>query len=91
MWEGIVCNNNLEVYYVYILWHYVYELLTFRFINQVLENSVKKPIHPKETFDMIIGTSTGGLISFALLAGKPGVEGKRDSMSVKEVIEFYQQ
>ena len=57
----------------------------------VLRTSVKKPIHPKETFDMIVGTSTGALISFGLLAGNPGEENKRATMSLKEGIAFYQE
>ena len=52
---------------------------------------MKKPIHPKETFDMIVGTSTGALISFGLLAGNPGEENKRATMSIKEGITFYQE
>ena len=35
---------------------------------QLLE-SVSSPIHPTEVFDMIVGTSTGALISFALVGG----------------------
>ena len=35
---------------------------------QLLE-SVSHPIHPTEVFDMIVGTSTGALISFALVGG----------------------
>lgn len=58
--------------------------------KQELENAVAKPMHPKETCDMIVGTSTGGLISYALLAGNKGDNGhKRQSMTVQEVIGFY--
>ena len=35
----------------------------------MLLESVKEPIHPTEVFDMIVGTSTGALISFALVGG----------------------
>ena len=34
-----------------------------------LLDSVTQPIHPIEVFDMIVGTSTGALISFALIGG----------------------
>ena len=34
-----------------------------------LLESVTQPIHPTEVFDMIVGTSTGALISFALVGG----------------------
>ena len=31
--------------------------------------NVENPIHPTEVFDMIVGTSTGALISFGLVGG----------------------
>ena len=45
-----------------------------------------------EVFDMIVGTSTGSLISFALVGGnteKDGDVDKRLPMTIKEVIEMY--
>ena len=55
---------------------------------------VEKPIHPTEAFDMIVGTSTGGIISMGLLAGKQGEEGedgrkKRLRMTVEEAKQVY--
>ena len=50
---------------------------------------VQNPIHPTEVFDMMVGTSTGGLISFALVGGKKNGDGQRVPMSIQEVIEMY--
>ena len=54
-----------------------------------LLKSVEKPVHPTEVFDMIVGTSTGGLISFALVGGNENSDGQRVPMSIQEVIEMY--
>ena len=50
---------------------------------------VENPVHPTDVFDMVVGTSTGGLISFALVGGKENSDGQRVPMSVQEVIEMY--
>ena len=48
------------------------------------------PIHPTEAFDMIVGTSTGGLISMALLAGQISKSDRdTDGMSVEDVKQMY--
>merc|ERR1712223_57233 len=54
----------------------------------MLLESVKEPIHPTEVFDMIVGTSTGALISFALVGGNHD-NGVRQPMTVEEVIDMY--
>jgi hypothetical protein len=55
-----------------------------------LLDSVTHPIHPTEVFDMIVGTSTGGLISFGLVGGNfdPST-GERQPMSISQVIDMY--
>ena len=56
-----------------------------------LREAVDEPIHPAETLDMIVGTSTGGIIAMSLLAGKTGPGGVKDRqrMTVEEVKQFY--
>ena len=56
-----------------------------------MNEEVTTPIHPKESFDMIVGTSTGGIIAFSLLAGNKDEEGKRTTMTVDEVKKFYEE
>ena len=49
------------------------------------------PIHPAKTLDMIVGTSTGGIIAMSLLAGRTGPrEDKKDRrrMNVHSVMQF---
>lgn len=46
-------------------------------------------VHPKDAFDMIVGTSTGGLISFGLLGGNRDQFNRRLPMTVEQVIEMY--
>lgn len=52
-------------------------------------SKVTKSIHPIKVFDMIVGTSTGGLIAFGLVGGNTDDKGKRIPMSLKECIEMY--
>ena len=55
-----------------------------------MEVAYKQKIrHVADIFDMIVGTSTGGLITFCLLAGNENEDGTRDRMRSEEVIEFY--
>ena len=56
------------------------------FYCQILDD--KEPFHPTEVFDMIVGTSTGGLIAMGLLAGNVN-NGKRTPMTVQECINLY--
>ena len=64
------------------------ESLSSRTFCQTLD-SIKDPIHPTEAFDMIVGTSTGGIIAMALLAGNEGPDGKRERMTVEDVKNIY--
>ena len=41
---------------------------------QLLDEGVPNPIHPTEAFDMIVGTSTGALISYALVGGNEDLD-----------------
>ena len=51
---------------------------------------VQNPIHPTEAFDMIAGSSTGALVTFALVGGKEDPKtGKRVPMTLPEIIDFY--
>ncbi|XP_046841011.1 uncharacterized protein LOC124435104 [Xenia sp. Carnegie-2017] len=54
-------------------------------------DGVEDPIHPTDLYDMIVGTSTGGLIAFGLVGGNKidGDDSKREQMSVDECIEMY--
>ncbi|XP_046840154.1 uncharacterized protein LOC124434311 [Xenia sp. Carnegie-2017] len=58
-------------------------------INDLKE--VENPIHPTDIFDMIVGTSTGGLIAFGLVGGNKVGDNhhERKRMSVEECIEMY--
>ena len=57
---------------------------------QLMKDEVDEPIHPTQAFDMIVGTSTGGIISMALLAGKEGKEKEsRERLTVDEVKQVY--
>ena len=57
--------------------------------SQVI-GEVKNPIHPTEAFDMIAGSSTGALVTFALVGGKEDPKtGKRVPMTLPEIIDFY--
>ena len=58
---------------------------------KLLEKEVKKPIHPSEVFDMIVGTSTGAIIAMSLLAGKETEDGRRQPMSLKDIAGVYLQ
>ena len=51
-------------------------------------DNVRNPIHPTEVFKFIVGTSTGGLIAFGLVGGKNS-GGKRQPLTVDEIIEMY--
>ena len=75
-------------------------------VFQKIDQMVTEPIHPSDAFDMIVGTSTGGVIAMALLAGNPkeedlkkegrkkekedGEDVKRERMTVKEVMDLYE-
>ena len=56
-------------------------------LREILRN-VKKPIHPTEVFEFIVGTSTGALIAFGLVEGKKSGE-KRQPLTVQEIIDMY--
>ena len=43
----------------------------------------------KDTFDMIVGTSTGALIAFALVGGRCDENGERAPMTLQEIIGMY--
>ena len=51
--------------------------------------NVIDPIHPTDVYDMIVGTSTGGLIAFGLVGGKRSDDGKRLPMTLDECILLY--
>ncbi|XP_046840098.1 uncharacterized protein LOC124434260 [Xenia sp. Carnegie-2017] len=53
--------------------------------------AVKDPIHPAHVYDMIVGTSIGGLISFGLVGGKRVGKDhhERKAMTITECIEMY--
>lgn len=60
----------------------------------MLKDCVPNPIHPTEAFDMIVGTSTGGIIALGLLAGNKAetkVDGKckRERMTIEQVMDIY--
>ena len=42
-----------------------------------------------DAFDMIVGTSTGALIAFALVGGKQQDDGTRLPMDMEEIIDMY--
>ena len=53
-------------------------------------DKVSNPFHPTQIYDMIVGTSTGALIAFALVGGKENkLNGKRLPMTLKECIDMY--
>ena len=56
-----------------------------------LREAVDEPIQPAETLDMIVGTSTGGIIAMALLAGNKNPENEKDRkrMTIEEVKQFF--
>ncbi|XP_046840732.1 uncharacterized protein LOC124434856 isoform X1 [Xenia sp. Carnegie-2017] len=60
-----------------------------RLINDLRD--VKDPIHPAVVYEMIVGTSTGGLIAFGLVGGnKVGKDHHtRKQMSINECIQMY--
>lgn len=58
-------------------------------INGLDQHGKTKIIHPTEVFDMIAGTSTGGLIAYALVGGNKLEDGSRSLMNVKEVTKMY--
>ncbi|XP_046840318.1 uncharacterized protein LOC124434461 isoform X2 [Xenia sp. Carnegie-2017] len=60
-----------------------------RLINDL--RKVEDPIHPTDVYDMIVGTSTGGLIAFGLVGGNKVGDNhhERKRMTVEECIEMY--
>ena len=57
----------------------------------MMKDEKEEPIHPTKAFDMIVGTSTGGIISMLLLAGRQTKEGTRQRMNVGDVIKIYKE
>ena len=52
--------------------------------------SVENPLQAAEVFDMIAGSSTGGIIAYLLVGGKKDpVSGKRVPLDIPSIIEFY--
>ncbi|XP_046840315.1 uncharacterized protein LOC124434459 isoform X2 [Xenia sp. Carnegie-2017] len=65
-----------------------------RDVRESLINDLRKvqdPIHPTDVYDMIVGTSTGGLIAFGLVGGNKvgNNHHKRERMTVEECIQMY--
>ena len=54
-------------------------------------HDITDPLHPTEVYDMIVGTSTGGLIAFGLVGGKTNEDGQRLPMTLNECIELYRE
>ena len=58
------------------------------FIKEMLMVEDQKAIHPTEVFDMIVGTSVGGMMAFGLVGGKVDENEERVPMTLQEVVEF---
>jgi hypothetical protein len=58
-------------------------------INDLDDHGETEIIHPTAVFDMIAGTSTGGLIAYALVGGDQAKDGSRTPLNVTGVIEMY--
>ena len=59
-----------------------------KFIKEMEHIEDEKAIHPTEVFDMIAGTSVGGLMAFALVGGKEDQKGQRMPMTLQEIVDF---
>ena len=61
-----------------------------RYELRKLLDRVTDPIHPTDVFDMIVGTTTGSLISFGLVGGgNPDSSGRRQCVTITELREMY--
>ena len=58
------------------------------FIKEMLMVEDQKAIHPTEVFDMIVGTSVGGMMAFGLVGGKVDENEERVPMTLQEVVKF---
>ena len=64
------------------------ETMKEQFILEIKGVEDKEAIHPTEVFDMIVGTSVGGLMAFGLVGGNVNDKGEREIMSLQEVVDF---